>query len=414
MGVIAPNAHGLDQFEQALRDGKSGIRKVEKMKEAGFSCQVGGIPENAAEKAKEYFSEDRLLAMNELLIYMGIAAIDAWRDAGLAIPDSDSDAVHWDTGTIIGIGQSDTDTIWDTIKKIEAGKIRRLGSTVVERIMTSAPSARITDLLGLGGEASTVSSACTTGTDAIIRSAHRIRCGFADRMVAGGVDTSSLVNWAGFDSMKVMNRNFNEEPHRASRPMSATAAGFIPGSGAGILVLEELETALKRGAKIYAEFAGGYLNGGGHRMGGSMTLPNPEGVRRAIEGAMQDAGINATQIDAINGHLTGTIADPLEIKNWARTLGRDGADFPYINSTKSLVGHCLGAAGGVEGIASVLEVHKGFIHGSINCEDLHPDIAGFEKSIVRKTIDRDINYLAKSSFGFGDVNGIVIWKKWNG
>ncbi|MDH5654267.1 MAG: beta-ketoacyl-[acyl-carrier-protein] synthase family protein [Spirochaetia bacterium] len=412
MGILAPNAHGLTDFEKALREGKSGIRFIEKMKDAGFACHVGGIPENYLEKAKEYFSEDRLLAMNELLIYAGITAIDAWKDAGLKIPEQSEDTVYWDTGTIIGIGQSDTDTIWEVAHKIDAGKVRRLGSTVVEKIMTSAPSARVTELLALGGQASTISSACTTGTDAVITSARMIQAGFANRMVAGGVDTASLLNWGGFDAMKVLNKNFNDTPEKASRPMSATAAGFIPGAGAGMLILEELETAKKRGARIYAELAGACLNGGGHRMGGSMTFPNPEGVRRAITDALTDAGITANEIDVVNGHLTGTIADPLEIGNWSKALGRGPENFPYINSTKSLVGHCLGAAGGVEGVTAVLQIYKGFVHGSLNCEDIHPDIAPFEKSVVKKTIDTEINYLAKSSFGFGDVNGVAIWKKY--
>ncbi len=412
LGVIAPNGHGLVEYEEALRNGKSGIRFVEKMKEANFACTVGGIPENWEKKGEEYFSGDRLLAMNELLIYTGIAAIDAWKDAGLEVPDPASDHVFWDTGAILGIGQSDTDTIRNISNKIDAGKVRRLGSTTVEQTMTSAPTARVSELLALGGQATTVSSACTTGTDAILTAARMIMFGLADRMVAGGADTSSTINWGGFDAMKVLNKNFNDTPEKASRPMSATAAGFIPGSGAGILILEDLETAQKRGARIYAELLGGHLNGGGHRMGGSMTLPNPTGVQRAVQESLKDAGITASQVDAINGHLTGTMADPLEIKNWTKALGVTPETFPYINSTKSLIGHCLGGAGGVEGVAAILQLHKGFIHGSINCEDLHPEIQPYEKSIVRKTIDKDIKILAKSSFGFGDVNGITIWKKW--
>jgi 3-oxoacyl-(acyl-carrier-protein) synthase len=412
MGIIAPNGHGLSEFESALRNGTGGIRHVEKMREAGFACQVGGIPTGWREKGAEYFSSDRLLAMNELLIYTGIAALDAWRDAGLTVPENDSEEIHWDTGTIIGIGQSDTDTIELVAKRVEAGRVRRLGSSIVEQTMTSAPSARVTELLALGGRASTVSSACTTGTDAIITGAEAIRAGSANRMVVGGADTSSIVNWAGFDAMKVMNKNHNDSPTRASRPMSATAGGFIPGAGAGILILEEMECALARGARIYAEYLGGALNGGGHRIGGSMTLPNPTGVLRAIRSAILDANIHAEDIDAINGHLTGTMADPLEIQNWANALELEPKRFPLVNSTKSLVGHCLGAAGGVEAVATVLQLYRGFVHGSLNCEDLHPDIVPFERSVVQKSVDREIRIMAKSSFGFGDVNGIAVWKKW--
>ncbi len=413
MGIFSPNAHGLVEYEKALRNGISGLRRIKALEEAGFSCLVGGIPQEWQKKGEEYFSADRLMAMNELLIYAGITAIDAWKDAGLPVVPPGESTVFWDTGVIIGIGQSDTETIRDAAKKLDAGKVKRMGSTLVEQIMTSAPTARVSELLALGGQATTVSSACTTGTDAIIDAARLIQFGHADRMIAGGADTSSPLNWGGFDAMKVLNKNYNDDPAKASRPMSASAAGFIPGSGAGMLVLEEMETAVRRGARIYAEYVGGSLNGGGHRMGGSMTFPNPEGVVKAIHQAMAEAEINADQIDVINGHLTGTIADPMEIKNWTRALGCKPEEFPLINSTKSLIGHCLGAAGGVEAVASILQLYHGFVHGSLNCEDLHPEIEPYHKSVVQKTIDKEIKILAKSSFGFGDVNGITIWKKWN-
>lgn len=409
---MAPNAHGLDNFESALREGKSGIKFDQRMADLNFGGRVGGIPENWEEKAKEYFSSDRLIAMNELIIYASIAAIDAWKDAGLPVIAPDEEFVYWDTGAIIGIGGVDLDTVASMLPTLNSGKVKRLGSTIVERVMASAPSARITELLALGGQGTTVSSACTTGTDALINSVRSIQHGYHDRMVAGGVDTSSLLNWGGFDAMKVISRDYNETPEKASRPMSASAAGFVPGSGAGILVLEELETAKKRGARIYAEVIGTALNGGGHRMGGSMTFPNPESVRRAVRGAISEASIEVKDIDLINGHLTATMADPTEIENWRNALDVTPENFPHINATKSMIGHCLGAAGGIEAIGVVLQLHKGFIHGSINCEDLHPDIMPYEKSVVRKTIDKDIKIVAKSSFGFGDVNGVMIWKKW--
>lgn len=414
IGVIAPKAHGKEQFEKNLREGISGISHVSKMEEAGFACNVGGIPPDWREIAPSYFSEDQMMSINELLAYAGIASIDAWKDAGLEVTPPGEDTVHWDTGVIIGIGQSDLDTVTGIIDKIRAGKVKRMGSTVVEQTMTSAPSALISGLLALGGEASTVSSACTTGTDAIIRGVRSIQNGEAKRIVAGGVDTTSLVNWGGFDSMKVINRTSNDQPEKASRPLSASAAGFVPGAGAGVLILEELETALARGAHIYAEALGGHLNGGGHRMGGSMTLPNAEGVRRAVLAALADANIEAKDIDLINGHLTGTIADPLEVGNWSKALNLAPEDFPRIQATKSLIGHCLGAAGGVEGVAVMLQLDKGFMHGSLNCEDLHPELQSFEKSVVRKTEETQPRIVAKSSFGFGDVNGITIWKKWEG
>jgi 3-oxoacyl-(acyl-carrier-protein) synthase len=155
------------------------------------------------------------------------------------------------------------------------------------------------------------------------------------------------------------------------------------------------------------------VNCGGHRMGGSITAPNPEGVRRCVQGAIADAGIDSREIDAINGHLTATYADPVEVKNWSNALGRGPDTFPYINSTKSMIGHCLGAAGAIECVAAVLQIYKGFVHPSINCEDLHPEIAPFAKSIPQKAIEvPSLNVVAKAGFGFGDVNSCLIFRKW--
>ncbi len=411
MGIIAPNGHGLSEFEAALRAGKSGIRFVPKLQELNFGCHVGGIPQDVESKTSAYFDDEALMAMNESMIYAGIAGIDAWKDAGLSVPAADSDT-HWDTGAVIGIGAAGMDTIESVVKKVDAGKVRRLGSTIVEQIMASSVSAKMSGLLALGNEVTTNSSACTTGTEAVILGLQRIRDGLAERMLCGGADGSSPYIWAGFDAMKVLNTNHNSEPERASRPLSATAAGFIPGSGCGILVLESLESAQARGARIYAEVLGGTLNCGGQRQGGSMTAPNPAGVQRCVRAALADAGISGKDVDAINGHLTATFADPHELRNWSTALERPPEDFPFVNSTKSMIGHGLGAAGGMECVAAVLELYKGFLHPSLNCEDLHPEVQPFEKSIVRQTREQDMTILAKSSFGFGDVNGCLIFKKW--
>jgi 3-oxoacyl-(acyl-carrier-protein) synthase len=213
--------------------------------------------------------------------------------------------------------------------------------------------------------------------------------------------------------MRVLCRKFNDNPAAGSRPLSATACGFVPGSGGAMLVLEELETALARNARIYVEVIGGYVNCGGQRMGGSMTAPNPEGVKRCIRGAVADAGINPAEVDAINGHLTATYADPLEVTNWAEALERTPDNFPYINSTKSLIGHCLGAAGAIESVASVLQIYKGFLHPSINSEDVHPDIEKFAQKIPQKCLEfPQLKIIAKAGFGFGDVNSCVIFKMW--
>ncbi|MDH5716043.1 MAG: beta-ketoacyl-[acyl-carrier-protein] synthase family protein [Spirochaetia bacterium] len=413
LGVIAPNGHGLVEFENALRNSVSGIRFIEKLAELKFGCQVGGIPQNVDGLLPNYFSEEELFAMNEGMVYTGIASIDAWKDAGFSVPERNGNEVNWDAGCIVGVGLGGMDTISEKlIPKISEGKVRRMGSTMVEQCMTSGITAKLSGLLALGNQVSTNSSACNTGTEAIIESVDRIKYGLADRMLAGGSEGSSPFTWGGFDGMKVLSAVFNDKPQEASRPMSQSAAGFVPGSGCGILLLESLESAEKRGARIYAEILGTSLNCGGHRNGGSMTAPNPDSVQNCIKDALKKANITGDQVDAINGHLTATMADPIEVNNWSKGLNRSPENFPYINSTKSLIGHCLGAAGSIESVACVLQLHKGFVHKSLNCHDLHDEIKPFEKSVVQETKDVDIKILAKASFGFGDVNGCIIYKKW--
>ncbi|HBL53804.1 MAG TPA: beta-ketoacyl-ACP synthase [Syntrophaceae bacterium] len=414
MGVAAPNAHGLDDFEKALREGRSGIRFQPLLEELKFGCQIAGIPENFDEIRKNYFDREKLMSINDNIGYASVSAVDAWTDAGFSIPDSTDDNVDWDTGVIAGSGIGGMDTIAQSVvPMVNEGRVRRLGSRIVEQVMNSGTSARIGGLIGAGNKVTSNSSACSTGNEAVIDALWRIRMGLAKRMIAGGSEGASPYIWGGFDAMRVMCRKFNDNPAAGSRPLSASACGFVPGSGGAMLLLEELETALARGARIYAEIIGGYVNSGGQRMGGSMTAPNPEGVKRCIRAAVADAGIDPGRVDAINGHLTATYADPMEVKNWAEALERTPDNFPYINATKSLIGHCLGAAGAIESVASVLQVYRGFVHPSINSDDVHPDIAPYAAKIPQTCVEfPELKYLAKAGFGFGDVNSCIIFKKW--
>jgi len=199
--------------------------------------------------------------------------------------------------------------------------------------------------------------------------------------------------------------------------MSATASGFVPGSGAGALLLESLESALARGVKIYGEVSGASINAGGQRSGGSMTAPNNEAVQRCIKDAIENAGIHPNDIDLINGHLTATIKDADEVNNWSVALNRKGINFPYIHSLKAMTGHCLGAAGAIESVAAVLCLDEGFIFPSINCEDIHPAIAAIidTQKIPQQVLENNtLQVIAKASFGFGDVNTCIIFKKYTG
>jgi len=414
MGVVAPNGRGLQEYEVALREGRSGIRFIPELKDLNFACHVGGVPQGVEEIRKRYFSSEQLVSMNENIGYAAISAVDAWQDAGFSVPPFDSGEVDWDAGVIVGSGIGGMDTIANTVvPMVNAGKVKRMGSSIVEQVMNSGTSARIGGLLALGNQVTSNSSACSTGNEAVFEAMMRIRLGLAKRMLAGGTEGSSPYIWAGFDAMKVLSRKFNDCPEEASRPMSGSAAGFVPGAGGALLLLEDLETAKARGARIYAELLGGNVNCGGHRMGGSMTAPNPEGVKRCIRSAMADAAITAGDINAINGHLTATFADPYEVRNWSEALERGPKEFPRINSTKSMVGHCLGAAGAIECVAVVLQLYKGFLHPSVNCTDVHQAILPFSESIPHQVMeDPELKIIAKAGFGFGDVNSCLIFKKW--
>ncbi len=180
-------------------------------------------------------------------------------------------------------------------------------------------------------------------------------------------------------------------------------------------MLESLESAVARKATIYAEVLGGNVNSGGQRNGGTLTAPNSEAVQRCITDALLDAEITSTEIDVINGHLTATSKDSLEIENWTKALDRKGSDFPYINSLKSMVGHCLAASGAIECVASVLQLKGQFIFPNINCEEVHPEIVALidTDKIPTKIIEKNVTILAKASFGFGDVNACVLFKKYS-
>lgn len=412
LGVVAPNGIGLEAFTHAIKNGISGIKHDAELERLQFSCQISGKPEISTEFALQYFSELELRNFNSSgILYGVIAGMDAWKDAGLTIDNNENP--DWDSGTIFGTGTSGIEKFRESIYKIDDFQTRRLGSTAVAQTMNSGISAYLGGKLGLGNQVTTNSSACTTGTESIIMAYERIKIGQAKRILAGSTSDSGPYIWGGFDAMRVCTFKHNNAPEEGSRPMSASASGFVPGSGAGAMVIEDLETALARGAKIYAEILGGNVNSGGQRGLGTMTAPNPIAVQKCITNAIKNAGIHPNTIDAINGHLTATSKDSLEIQNWSEALGRKGIDFPYINSLKSMVGHCLSGAGSIESVAAVLQLHHGFVFPNSNCEDIHPEIAAIidESKIPRKRIDKKIQILAKASFGFGDVNGCVIFKK---
>ena len=413
LGVVSPNGVGLAAFTNAIKNGISGIKHDAELERLHFSCQISGTPEISEELKAHYFTELEMRNFNSTgILYGVIAGMDAWKDAGLPIENNENP--DWDSGTIFGTGTSGIAKFRESIYKIDDFQTRKLGSTVVAQTMNSGVSAYLGGKLGLGNQVTSNSSACTTGTESILMAYERIKLGQATRIIAGSTSDSGPYIWGGFDAMKVCTFKHNNSPEKGSRPMSASASGFVPASGAGALLLEDLESALARGARIYAEVLGGNINSGGQRGSGTMTAPNGVAVQKCITDALQNAAVSAGDIDVINGHLTATSKDSFEIQNWSEALHRKGLDFPLINSLKSMVGHCLSAAGSVESVASVIQIYEGFVFPNSNCEDLNPDITNIidASRIPQQLIKKEINILAKASFGFGDVNGCVILKKY--
>jgi len=411
MGVVSPNGIGIPAFLNAIQNGISGIRFVPKYEDLHMSCHVAGIPEFEWENLKNYISEVSFHGLKGTNIAYGItAALDAWADAGLPY---DTDEPRWETGCVFGNSAPDSEATKNVIIRVDNKEVKKLGSRVVEQTMNSGVTSFISGRLGLGNRVTTNSTACATGTQAILMGYEYIQSGLAKRMLVGSGEYIDTYIFGTFDSMRVLARKFNDQPEHASRPMSASSCGFVPGSGAAALVLEDLDFALARGARIYAEVLGGAANSGGQRNGGTMTAPNPAGVTRCISDAINSAGIAPKDIDLISGHLTATMADKFEIQSWANALGRSGKDFPLTNSVKSMIGHCLSAAGSIESVACILQIVHGFVHPNINLEDPNPEILSIvdAECLPTRMIKKEINIIAKANFGFGDVNACLIFSK---
>jgi len=414
MGVVASNGIGVNNFENALRNGKSGIRHWDEMKELNLRCQIGGAPDIDSIDLSDHLP--RLLAeklTNKGIIYACLSGLEAWKDAGL---EPNEDEVDFDTGMIMGAGALSFDS-WINREfpayPIDRGEGRKLGSRSLSEGMNSGAASYLNNLLGLGYRVQSNSSACITGSEAVLNGYEYIKSGKVDRMLCGSTEGDGRYIWAGFDAMRVLCTDSNENPTFGSRPMSATSSGFAPSGGSGSLVLESLESAQERGAKIYAEILGGQFNSGGQRGTGTMTAPNSEAVVKCIKEAVEISGIQPGEIDLISGHLTSTKGDPIEVKNWVRALHRNGKDFPFINAPKSMIGHSIAGAGSIELVACALQIKNNFIHPSLNAEEIHPEILSeiFGGSIPNDCLEREVNTIIKANFGFGDLNCAIVLRK---
>ncbi len=425
IGAVAPNGLGVKAYRESLMAGRSGIARHQELADLKFACQIGGKPPVGPDEAEALIPEADLAKLNEAMVYAAMAAVEAARMSGVAVDlkkgYADS-AVDWDTGVIVGCGIGGMDTMFEELAPVmaeaasaEAGMgCRPMGTDIVPKIMESSVSVAVGRFLGLGGQTTTNSSACNTGTEAIFEAWKHLQLGYAESMYAGGAEGTHYGTWSGFDAMRdVLCSKFNETPEKGSQPMGAGACGFVPAGGAGVLRLETLEHAQKRGAKILCELSAAYCNSGGQRDGGTMTFPNPDGVMRCIRRVIKDSGVDPKRISLINGHLTSTGADPREVGSWLKALELPVEKFPLIQSTKSMIGHTLGAAGALESVAVVDQLVNGYVHPSINSETVHPQIP-VGASIPHEMLKKELEFVIKASFGFGDVNGCLLFKRWDG
>ncbi|MEO9870132.1 beta-ketoacyl-[acyl-carrier-protein] synthase family protein [Ekhidna sp.] len=415
LGVVAANAIGVEDFEKALREGKSGIKHWPELDKINLRCQIGGAPDLDSVTLGDHLP--RLLAekiTNKGILYAMLSGVEAWKDAGLEFNTEERD---FNSGMIFGAGDLSFDSFINRefpAYPIDNGESRRLGSRTISECMNSGAAAYLNSILGVGNRVQSNSSACITGSEAVLMGYEYLSQGRAERMICGSTEGDGRYIWAAFDAMRVLCSDSNDNPEFGSRSMSDSSSGFVPSGGSGALVLETLESAKARGAKIYGEVLGGHVNSGGQRSGGTMTAANPEGVVDCITRALKSANVSPDEIDLINGHLTSTKGDPAEIRNWVKALGRSGKDFPMINTPKSMIGHAVAGAGSVELVASVLQLNKDFVHANLNVDNIHPEILSeiFGGCIPTSCQSKEVNTVIKANFGFGDLNCALVLRKY--
>ena len=399
MGIVSSIGNNTQEVLASLREAKSGITRSEAYAELGFKCQVHGAPvldwEAMVPRKPKRF-------MNPGVAWNYVAMDQAIRDSGLEAKD----VVNERTGIIVGSGGPSTRAIVDAAEvTTKSGGPKKIGPFEVPKAMCSGPSAALATAFQIKGVNYSISSACATSAHCIGNGAELIQWGKQDIVFAGGCEELDWTLSNLFDAMGAMSSRFNATPAKASRAYDKNRDGFVIAGGAGVLVLEELEHAKARGAKIYGELAG-Y---GATSDGFDMVAPSGEGAARCMKLAM--AGFNGKgtpKIDYINPHGTGTpVGDEREIQA-IRTVF--GANAPPISSTKSLTGHSLGAIGVQEAIFSLLMLNNGFICESANIEELDPAFA--DMPIVRKRIDNAaLNCVMSNSFGFGGTNATLAFKR---
>ena len=402
LGLVTPLGIGLEKNWQALVDGQSGIRKIDRFPNIdAFASRIAGqVPDFRAED----FIEPKEIKKMDLFIQYSVAAASmAMEHSGFKIDPQDAENV----GVIIGVGLCGIDTIEATERAYLDGGPRKISPFFIPKVISNLAPGQIAIRHGAKGVNWTPTSACASGTHAIGEAFHLIRRGLQDAVIAGGAESAiTPLGVGGFSAMKALSTH-NDEPERASRPFDRERDGFIISEGSGVLILEERDRALKRGAKIYAEVIGYGANGDAHHM--TAPAPEGEGAARCMRLSLKDAGIAPSEVDYINAHGTSTeYNDANETQAIKKVFGEHAFKLA-VSSTKSMTGHLLGAAGAVEGVFSVLALCHGIIPPTINYENPDPDCdLDYVPNQARKA---DIRVALSNSFGFGGTNACVIFRR---
>jgi len=398
LGIVSPIGNNAGEVAASLRDGRSGIVFCEDYAERGFRSHVHGAPHIDLDA-----HIDRKLRrfMGDGAAYNYVAMQEAIADAGL----SEADITHERTGLVMGSGGPSTSALVAAADTAREKGAKRVGPYAVPKSMCSTNSANMSTAFHMRGVSYSISSACSTSAHCIGNGAELIQWGKQDIVFAGGGEELHWTLTVLFDAMGALSSKYNDAPHKASRPFDVNRDGFVIAGGAGVVVLEELERAKARGAKIYAELAG-Y---GATSDGVDMVAPSGEGAMRCMRMAIKDLG--NTAVDYINAHGTSTpVGDMIELKAIADVFG---AHRPRISSTKSLTGHSQGATGVHEAIYSLLMLDNDFIAASANIDELDP--AAGDAEIVTERIDNaGLNCVMSNSFGFGGTNATLTFKRYDG
>ncbi len=403
VGAITPIGNNSNEFWQGIKSGKCGIEKVTSFDAENFKCQVAGEVKNF--NAEDYIDKKEARKMDRYTQFAIIAAEEAFGQSGLVMEEEDP----WRIGVITGsgIGGMETFSAQDRVC-VEKGP-GRVSPFFIPMMISNMAAAQIAIKFGASGANENVVAACASGTNAIGNAFNIIRRGDCDAIIAGGAEaTITPLSFAGFCNMKAMSVN-NENPHEASRPFDAERDGFVMGEGAGFLVLEEYEHAKKRGANIICEMVGYGITNDAYHM--TSPIPGGEGGAKAMEFAIKSAGIEPSDIDYINAHGTSTkYNDSFETQAIKTALG-EHANKVMVSSTKSMTGHLLGAAGGIEAIVCAMALKEGFVPATINYKNPDPEC---DLDIVPNVgRNADIRYAMSNSLGFGGHNSSIVFKKYS-